>query len=104
MINLHLFSTPGDRDIRWVVEACRPYLDDDGSSSIAFLPQASLNVNHWLEYTVREFRGLAEIELIDTERMDLPQMEALIRKAEVARRLQKQEAETPRRPIEEVLL
>jgi len=83
MINLHLFSTPGDRDIRWVVEACRPYLDDDGSSTIAFLPQASLNVNRWLEYTVREFKGLAEIELIDTERMDLPKMEAIIRKAEM---------------------
>jgi dipeptidase E len=83
MINLHLFSTPGDRDIRWVVEACRPYLDEDGSSTIAFLPQASLNVNRWLEYTVREFKGLAEIELIDTERMDLPKMEAIIRKAEM---------------------
>ena len=32
---------------------------------------------------MREFKGLAEIELIDTERMDLPKMEAIIRRARV---------------------
>lgn len=83
MINLHLFSTPGDRDMRWVVDACRPYLDDKDEPIVAFLPMASLNVNQWLEYTVREFKGLAEIDLIDTERMDLPKMEAIIRRARV---------------------
>ena len=83
MINLHLLSTPGDRDMRWVVDACRPYLDDKDEPIVAFLPMASLNVNQWLEYTVREFKGLAEIDLIDTERMDLPKMEAIIRKARV---------------------
>ena len=83
MINLHLLSTPGDRDMRWVVDACRPYLDDKDEPIVAFLPMASLNVNQWLEYTVREFKGLAEINLIDTERMDLPKMEAIIRKARV---------------------
>lgn len=83
MINLHLFSTPGDRDVRWVLDACRPYLDDRDEPSVAFLPMASLNVNQWLEYTVREFKGLAQIELLDTERMDLPKMEAIIRKARV---------------------
>ena len=83
MINLHLFSTPGDRDIRWVVDACRPYLEDDGSSTIAFLPQAWLNVNHWLEYTVKSFEKLATVELIDTERMELSKMESIIRKAHV---------------------
>lgn len=83
MINLHLLSTPGDRDMRWVVDACRPYLDDKDEPIVAFLPMASLNVNQWLEYTVREFKGLAEIDLIDTERMDLPKMESIIRKARV---------------------
>lgn len=83
MTTLHLLSTPGDRDIRWVVDACRPYLEDDGTSTIAFLPQAWLNVRHWLDYTVRSFAGLATVELIDTERMDLPQMESIIRKAQV---------------------
>ena len=83
MINLHLFSTPGDRDIRWVLDACKPYLSGKSEPTVAFLPQAWLNVNHWLDYTVRSFEGLAQIELIDTERMDLPTMESIIRRAQV---------------------
>jgi len=83
MINLHLFSIPGDRDIRWVLDACKPYLTGKSEPTVAFLPQAWLNVNHWLEYTVRSFEGLAHVELIDTERMDLSTMEAVLRKAHV---------------------
>lgn len=83
MINLHLFSSPGDRDMRWVLDACRPYLKDKDDPSVAFLPMASLRVDQWLEYTVREFKGLAQVDLIDTERMDLPTMESIIRRARV---------------------
>lgn len=83
MIDLHLFSTPGDRDIRWVIDACKPYLQDKDEPTVAFLPQASLNVNQWLDYTTRSFEKLARVELIDTERMDLPKMESVIRKAHV---------------------
>ena len=83
MINLHLFSTPGDRDIRWVLDACRPYLAAKSEPTVAFLPQAWLNVNHWLDYTVRSFEKLARVELIDTEQMDLPALEAIIRRAHV---------------------
>ena len=83
-MNLHLLSTPGDRDIRWVLEACRPHLKNKSEPVVAFLPQAWLNVNHWFDYTVRSFEGLAKVELIDTERMDLHAMESIIRKAHVA--------------------
>ena len=83
MINLHLLSTPGDRDIRWVLDASRPYLAGKSEPTVAFLPQAWLNVNHWLDYTVRSFEKLAQVELIDTEQMDLPTMEAIIRRAHV---------------------
>jgi dipeptidase E len=83
MMNLHLFSSPGDRDIRWVVDAARPYLSKKDEPTIAFLPQAWLNVNQWFEYTVRAFNGLADIALIDTEQMELPQMESIIRRAHV---------------------
>ena len=81
MINLHLLSTPGDRDIRWVLEACRPYLEGKSEATVAFLPQAWLNVSHWLDYTARSFEKLAGVELIDTEQMDLPAMEAILRRA-----------------------
>jgi dipeptidase E len=69
--------------MRWVVDACRPYLEDKDEPSVAFLPMASLNVNQWLEYTVREFKGLAQVDLLDTDRMDLPTMESIIRRARV---------------------
>jgi dipeptidase E len=83
MIKLHLLSTPGDRDIRWVVEACRPYLAGKSDPTVAFLPQAWLNVDHWLDYTVRSFERLASVELIDTEQMDLPAIEEIVRRAHV---------------------
>jgi dipeptidase E len=84
MINLHLLSTPGDRDIRWVLEACRPYLAKKSEPVVTFMPQASLDVNFWLDYTVRAFEGLAKIELIDTERMDIREIESILRHAQVA--------------------
>ena len=83
-VNLHLLSTPGDRDIRWVLEACRPYLEGRENPTVAFLPQAWLDVNRWYEYTTRMFEKLARVELIDTERMDLREMEAVLRRAQVA--------------------
>ena len=83
MIDLHLLSTPGDGDIRWVIEASRSYFEKKSEPMVAFLPQAWLNVNHWLDYTVRSFEKLAHVELIDTEQMDLPTMEAIIRRAHV---------------------
>jgi dipeptidase E len=81
-MNLHLFSTPGENDIHYIVEASRPYLSGKQDATIAFLPQAWLNVNHWLDYTVRAFDGLARVELIETEQMDLPEMESIIRRAQ----------------------
>lgn len=83
MSKLHLLSTPGERDIRSVLEACRPYLAKKSDPSVAFLPQAWLNVRHWLDYTVRSFEKLARVELIDTEQMDLSAMEDVIRRAHV---------------------
>jgi len=83
MINLHLFSTPGD-NIRHIVETCRPYLEEKSESVVAFMPQASLNVNLWMDFTVGVFDGLAKIELIDTERMELREIESILRRAHVA--------------------
>lgn len=83
-MELHLFSIPGKNDIKYIVDACRPYLEDKDEPVVAFLPQAWLNVHHWLEYTERSFKGLATVELIDTERMELSEMESILRRAHVA--------------------
>ncbi len=80
-MELHLFSTPGAGfDIRWVLEACRTCLKDKPAASVAYLPLASLYTEKWLEQTRRQFEGLAKIELINTETMDLPEMEAILRR------------------------
>lgn len=79
-MNLHLFSTPGQDDIRYILEASRPYLEGKDDPTVAYLPAASLS-NDWQEYNEKAFQGLARIETINTETMTLPEMEAILRNA-----------------------
>jgi dipeptidase E len=79
-MNLHLFSSPGKEDIRYVLEAARPYLEDKDDPLIAYLPAASLG-GTYQEYTEKAFRGLARVATINTELMSLPEMEKVIRNA-----------------------
>jgi dipeptidase E len=84
-MELHLFSTPGPGlDIRWVLEACRTCLHGKPDASVAYLPLASLSTEKWLDQTRKYFAGLAEIELINTETMEQPEMEAILRRASLA--------------------
>jgi peptidase E len=79
--SLHLFSSPGENDIRYIFEASRPYLEGRSQATVAFLPLASLYAERWLEYTENSFTGLARLETINTETMSLPEMEDIIRRA-----------------------
>jgi dipeptidase E len=81
-MNLHLFSTPGD-DIRDIVEASRPYLEDKEDSTVAYLPLASLYVERWLEEAERAFKGLARLETVNAELMAQKEIEVVIRRASV---------------------
>ncbi len=81
MPNLHLFSSPGENDIRYIVEASRPYLESKPDAIVAFMPLASLYGERWLEYTENAFKGLAHPETINTETMSLTQMEDIVRRA-----------------------
>ena len=86
-IDLHLFSTPGDSDttdIKWIVEASRPYLEKKAGATLAYLPLASLYGEKGMEDVQKAFHGLARIEIINTEMMELPQMESILRGAAVA--------------------
>jgi len=83
-MELHLFSSPGKDDIRWIVEASRPYLEGKADATVAYLPLASLSAEKWLDQTEKSFKGLAHIETINTETMELPEMEAVLRKAALA--------------------
>jgi peptidase E len=79
-MNLHLFSTPGKDDIRYILEASRPYLEGKDDPVVAYLPAASLS-GTWQEFTENAFHGLAHIKTINTELMTLPEMEAVLRNA-----------------------
>jgi dipeptidase E len=83
-MELHLLSAPGRDDLRWVLEACKPYLEKNPDATLAYMPLASLFAEKWLDQTARAFKGLAHIEMVDTETMDLPEMEAIVRRAAVA--------------------
>ena len=84
-MKLHLFSNSGkDDDISWLQDACRPYLEHKPDPKVAYLPLASLFAEKWLDQTRKFFRGLGEVELINTEEMDLDEMESILRRATLA--------------------
>ncbi|MBK6792856.1 MAG: Type 1 glutamine amidotransferase-like domain-containing protein [Anaerolineales bacterium] len=81
--NLHLFSSPGERDLDDIVDACRPYVEGKEEPTIAYLPLASLYAERWLEMTEDAFKGLAELKTINTELMTPKAIESIIRDAQV---------------------
>ena len=82
-MELHLLSSPGMDDIRWVIEACKHYLEKNPDATLAYMPLASLFSEKWLDQTERSFKGLARIEMVNTESMELAEMEAILRRAAV---------------------
>jgi peptidase E len=79
-MNLHLFSTPGKDDIRDILDACRPFLEEKDDPVVAYLPAASLG-DTYQEITGKAFHRLARLETINTELMTYPEMEAILRSA-----------------------
>jgi dipeptidase E len=82
--NLHLFSSPGERDIRYIVDACSPYCEGKDDPVIAFMPLAFLDGEKWLDYTKQQFKGIARIETVNTELMSPKEIEAILRECVVA--------------------
>jgi peptidase E len=82
MMQLHLFSSPGECDIRYIVETSRPYLAAAAQPVVAYLPAASWRSN-WLAYTEQAFAGLGEVAYIDTETMSQSEIQAILNRATV---------------------
>jgi dipeptidase E len=78
--NLHLFSSPGENDIRFIINASRPYFEGRDDPSLAYLPMASLS-DAWLSHTQKAFSGLARVEMLNTETMTFQEMESILRRA-----------------------
>ncbi len=81
-MELHLLCIPGERDIRYILDASRPHLAAQAQPVVAYLPAASYGKN-WLEYTEKAFQGLAKVELIDAEAMEPGEVEAILDRAGV---------------------
>ena len=63
-IDLHLLSSSGEDDIRYIIEACRPYLQAQAKPVAAFMAWAAVN-HDWLPYTQKAFAGLAEVAALE---------------------------------------
>jgi len=50
---------------------------------VAYLPMASLYGEEWLGRSEKFFDGLARLEMLNTETMELPEMEAILRRAQL---------------------
>ncbi len=83
-MELHLFSSPGENDIRYVIKASRPYLESKSDPIVAYLPLASLYAEKWLDDNQKSFQGLARLEMINAELMNLKEMEDILRRASLA--------------------
>lgn len=81
-MQLHLFSSPGEGDIRYILEASRPYLEQASQPVVAYLPAASWR-STWLEYTKKAFAQLGEVAYIDSETMALAEIQAILDRATV---------------------
>jgi dipeptidase E len=80
-MQLHLFSTPGENDLRYVIEASRPYLKDKDDPIVAYLPLASLYAQRWLGLNESAFKGLAQIREVNAELMTQKEIEDIIRQS-----------------------
>ena len=80
-MQLHLFSTPGENDIRYIIEASRPYLEEKDDPVVAYLPLASLYAERWMELNEKSFKGLARLEAVNAELMAQKEIEEILRRA-----------------------
>ena len=81
MMNLHLFSTPGKDDLRYVIEASQPYLEDKDEPVVAYMPLASLYAERWRGINEEAFNGLAKLVEVNAELMTQKEIESILRDA-----------------------
>jgi dipeptidase E len=80
-MQLHLLSTPGKDDLRYVIEASRPHLEHKDDPIVAYLPLASLYAEKWLGLNQSAFKGLAQIKEVNAELMTQKEIEDILRES-----------------------
>ena len=82
-MNLHLFSSPGKNDLRYVIEASRPYFENKADPVVAYMPLASLYAEKWLELNQTAFKESARLMEINTELMTQKEIENILRDSDL---------------------
>ena len=72
---------PGENNLRHVLEASRPYLEDKNEPIIAYMPLASLYSEKWPGVNREAFDSLGELVEINAELMTQREIENIIRDA-----------------------
>ena len=72
---------PGENDLRHVIEASRPYLEDKDEPVIAYMPLASLYAERWQRLNQEAFTDLGQLVEINAELMTQREIENVIRDA-----------------------
>ena len=80
-MHLHLFSTPGEKDLRNVLQASRLYLEDKDDPVIAYMPLASLFAEKWRALHNDAFRSLGRLVEVNAELMTQREIEDILREA-----------------------
>jgi peptidase E len=84
-VDLHLYSSKDpESEIRWAVEVSRECLGGKKNATIACLPFGMLSVDRWMNTARRAFKDLAELRLLNSEMMELREMEGILRGATLA--------------------
>jgi len=83
-MEVRLFTSAGpESSLARVREACQELLKHKTEANIVCLAQALLAAERWLREAQDQFRDLARLSVMDTERMTLVEMETGLRKADL---------------------
>ena len=80
MIQLHLFSTPGEGGIEYIFEVARSILQGQSAPLVAYLPAANTH-RRWIRETKAAFRGLATVTAINVETQPIGRILAILDRA-----------------------
>lgn len=79
-MQLHLFSTPGEGGIEYVLAAASTILQGQRAPLVAYLPAASIH-RRWVRETKASFRGLATVTAITVETQPLERILVILDRA-----------------------
>jgi peptidase E len=81
-VQLHLFSADDPQsEVRWAAEVGGQCLRGKSDSTIACLPFGLLYADRWMDSAQRAFKNIAQLQLVDSEMMELRDMEGIVRGA-----------------------